>query len=425
MQHNVSSAGVREVRIDHSLLNQASRAFGLVTPKVAIKKITSSMGFVGNSAVDAYNDTMESRSLLDTASKYIEIKTSYLNNTGKDVVIMLRNSFKMTISDVSIFNNRINTGPTIPCGFYRLDTYKIGHLGRKAMNEFVLSIDDTAIPSMKEIKRAYEEAVTIANQENSPFMRIEEREISFTIYSGINSKDIDNASNIGVYSPELDLLISYKDLISAPAHPYCGYAVNDDYLFGSDLDRQERYKILGIRVEIVDNKRKYQEKYIYLFNKLYAITPKKDDTREDGFYLYSSKENLYMHSNQNFDIITCDIPTAKEIYGLCDSEEEARSYGDMKTRQALELQRIKFETERKSARDNEKEARRKAKADKEKNKILMEKYEQDMIKIRAENIKASISKWETYAKIGIPILVSIGAFITIGWGIIKHKFKTT
>ncbi len=53
MQHNVSSAGVREVRIDHSLLNQASRAFGLVTPKVAIKKITSSMGFVGNSAVDA------------------------------------------------------------------------------------------------------------------------------------------------------------------------------------------------------------------------------------------------------------------------------------------------------------------------------------------------------------------------------------
>ena len=97
----------------------------------------------------------------------------------------------------------------------------------------------------------------------------------------------------------------------------------------------------------------------------------------------------------------------------------------MKTRQALELQRIKFETERKSARDNEKEVRRKAKADKEKNKILMEKYEQDMIKIRAENIKASISKWETYAKIGIPILVSIGAFITIGWGIIKHKFKTT
>ena len=58
-------------------------------------------------------------------------------------------------------------------------------------------------------------------------------------------------------------------------------------------------------------------------------------------------------------------------------------------------------------------------------KILMEKYEQDMIKIRAEKIKASISKWETYAKIGIPILVSIGAFITIGWGIIKHKFKTT
>ena len=77
MQHNVSSAGVREVRVDNSLLNQASKAFGLVTPKVAIKKITSSMGFVGNSAVDAYNYTMESRSLLDTASKYIEIKTSY------------------------------------------------------------------------------------------------------------------------------------------------------------------------------------------------------------------------------------------------------------------------------------------------------------------------------------------------------------
>ena len=423
MQHNVSSMGVRNVQVDKTLLNQASKGFSLVTPKIAVKKITSSMGYVGNRAVDIDNDTLENRSLLETASKYIEIKTSYLNNTGKDVVIMLRNSFKVTVSDVSIFNNPVNTGPTIPCAFYRLDTYKIGPLGRKAMNEFVLSIDETASPTMHEIKHAYEEAVRISNQENSPFMRIEEKEISFTIYSGINAKDIENASNVGVYSPELDLLISFKDLMNAPAHPYCGYAVKDDTLFGSDLDTQERYKILGVRMEIVDNKRKYQEKYIYAFNRVYSITPKKDDTKADGFYMYSTNDSTYTYSNINFNSVCCTISEAKELYGLCDSEEEARGFGDMKTKQALELQKLKFEADRKAAKESEKDAKRKAKAEKEKNKLAMEKYEQDMTKIKAEKIKASILSFDTYSKV-FPALVTIGGALAVAWGVMKSKFKT-
>ena len=53
----------------------------------------------------------------------------------------------------------------------------------------------------------------------------------------------------------------------------------------------------------------------------------------------------------------------------------------------------------------------------------MEKYEQDMTKIKAEKIKASILSFDTYSKV-FPALVAIGGALAVAWGVMKSKFKT-
>lgn len=133
------------------------------------------------------------------------------------------------------------------------------------------------------------------------------------------------------YLHDVDLVISNLAFRDCPDHPHSEEGIKKQVTQAAITATGFNYA-----VDIVDNIGKYGERYIYVQNNVYRITPVKDTNRRDGIYITTKNPvdntlSVDSYKTAHYALSMCD-----EL-GLHKTPEEAFSFGDNETSRKQQL----------------------------------------------------------------------------------------
>lgn len=144
-----------------------------------------------------------------------------------------------------------------------------------------------------------------------------------------------------IYYHELDCVVSLCNSVNAPPHPYSEEGRNLKLIEASDLDLSGIG--FGYSVEVIDNDKKYGNRYLNIGNKVYMVTAAKDRERRDGIYVISNRPASGNIGQEGREVQYYPFEGAEEKLGIYKSAEDALSLGDASLARKREILGLEHE----------------------------------------------------------------------------------
>jgi hypothetical protein len=247
----------------------------------------------------------------------VQLHVTYINNLTAPVVVEWRNGFKFTL-------------PPVPCLYNNSLKVKIKVIIHRSvkvdMQRLFSVVGEESSAALRLMRDAYNAKLSDDPYSQGGATLEFEYPLSlddFKLYGGT------------VYFNDVDTVFSILPYDQVPPHPYGEAGKRLQLIEASGLET--RGMGFGYTIDLVDNARKYGDRYINIAGVVYRITAGQDPLRRDGVYVVS---NAPAHGIlETRDVVSKHYPFegADEALGIYATEEDARVLGDQTLAQKREL----------------------------------------------------------------------------------------
>lgn len=330
-----------------------------------------------------------------------QVKTEmyFINNTSRDITIMNRDGLGFTIRSKPVLNNS---------NLIIRKVYTMRGLGLRSAIKCMNSIENIDAEDLEQIKE------TLSNVSVDDFT-----DIRIVLDYEITINTINNNSDKTIYHYQTDLLVSLKDVIDIPNHPYSSrfnnigsFGIRKDY---KDIDLNN----LQIKIRYVDHSPHASAKYINILGQVRVLYPEKDApfrmlkirgynnknveiTTTDYIEVFTTFRNDITNDKKNKEGIKVErysLDEAKTVLRIYDTYKDAVINGDIdivrrtelaELEHQLNIDKSEFQT-RKTKFDEEAEQRKKELQDKQ-HEYNIKKHQLDLEKQTLELDQAKVER---------------------------------
>jgi hypothetical protein len=270
--------------------------------------------------------------------------TFYINNTTEDVVLVHRNNLPIMVrkAPVGVIQSKYFVVRTI----YKFqDSSEIVETINMISQHQKLNGDNNS--ELRIVKQVLTEAFN-NNRTLHSCEIVLDNEIRMSILQDRNV----------AYNVDLDILFMYKDYKANIHHPYSaeGRTLQQFKNMGVDFNHIGS----GLIIEIIDNDNKFGKRFMKLGKELINVEPREDSNKASGVYVTEFKTK---DGQPTVSVVNLDMSDAEEKYGIYQTAEQAMTEDqveqlskqklliaqtnleEMKTRNAIELEMARHETE--------------------------------------------------------------------------------
>ena len=248
----------------------------------------------------------------------------YIPKTMKDLYIRNRNGLLRCIDGNNV-NNLLNTNELVVSKVYKFSNNNNLSKTYEEIDRYS-RVNAGKIPeSLSKMLYGMREYRNNPNR-STAFSWVEIR-IDYTV-------SVNRVPEEGIFIRELDLVVGLTpDVI----HP-------EDTSFNlvSNLKKAaSSTNCSGIVINIVDNERKYEPKYIYTAGNIQTVTPVQDSSLEDGVSIYRTHVEEGIPRVETIETMTVEEAVSRNI--LFDTVESASTYGNPGKISEMEMQKLRNE----------------------------------------------------------------------------------
>lgn len=248
----------------------------------------------------------------------LEIRTHYFNYTNRQVSVALRSGMKISIPPAM---NTVRRDFVVRLELIMKNTVKTN------ADKAFCAVGEESSPEMKILRDAYAVARNKVRFGNITL---------FLDYAVSWETLVENGGS--VYYHDLDVLLSNLEPDSMPSHPYAWDGHNNLLL---DVQHTQLQGFgFGYSVKLVDNARKFGDRFLNIAGKVYRVPTQVDPTTRDGVYLVSNQPVVGDFSPIDAAVKYYPFDRAEEEVGLYRTKEDALNLGDLATARKEEITRL-------------------------------------------------------------------------------------
>ena len=368
-------------------------------PDVSINKCKSSLYINKNTYYGKCINRNSDKSIHDENSdSQVKIETYFINNTSRDITIMNRDGLAFTIRSKPLLNNS---------NLVIRKIYTMRGVGLKSAIKCMNSIKNIDAEDLEQIKQTLS-AVSVDDF----------TDIRIVLDYEITIDTINNNQEKTIYHYQTDLLVSLKDVVDIPNHPYSSrfsnigsFGIHKDY---KDIDLNN----LQIKIRYVDHSPHSSAKYINILGQVKVLYPEKDApfrmikirgvnnknielNSTDYIEIFSTVRNDINNTNNNegIKVERYSLEEAKEIFGVYDTYIDAISNGNVDTVRKKEISELehklnlsKIQMQSDKAQFDKESDERKRELTELQNKLQLEKHQLDIEKQTLEKDQLKVEK---------------------------------
>lgn len=272
---------------------------------------------------------------LRTANSPIEYRTTFANNLGVPVTVMMRNGLKFVLEPEQSFDHRT-----------MVIRVTIG-IRPPAYTSVLQSLSDALAGKSKELEMLGN-AIKLSIEGNSwnGGQVVLDYELTYEQLEKLGGS---------VYYHDVDYVVSLNPMESGVCHPHSEEGrkrqiVAESALFSAEYKEAHVGAIgFGFSIIMIDNQRIHQPRYINISNQIYKVTPQRDPAKRDGIFIVSNHSMSSKGGNGAFETRWLDFENAEETIGLYRTPDEALHSGDKATAAKESLVKMQAEVERMKA----------------------------------------------------------------------------
>ena len=277
----------------------------------------------------------------ENSDSQVKTEMYYINNTSRDITIMGRDGLAFIIKSRPMINKS---------NLIIRKVYTMRGLGLKSAIKCINSIKNIEAEDLEQIK------------ENFTSLSVDDfTDIKIVLDYEINIDVINSNREKTIYHYQTDLIVSLKDVVDVPSHPYSSrfanvgsFGINREY---KDLDKNN----LQIKIRYVDHSPHSSAKYINILGQVKVLYPEKDApfrmlkirgvnnknvelTTTDYIEIFSTVKND-INSSSNSEGIKVErysLQEAKELFGIYDTFIDAVSNGNIDAVRKKELTDLEY-----------------------------------------------------------------------------------
>ncbi|MNU19556.1 hypothetical protein D3C71_77850 [compost metagenome] len=245
----------------------------------------------------------------------IECRSHYINNLTVPVTIVWRSGFSFSLPPVpNLDTNRLIIRTTL----------NIDQTVKNDVARVLSAVDDNSTQEMIAMRNAFIQQ----NQGNTY------RGASIVLDYPMSFDELRRYGG-SVYHNELDCVISLLPLAEAPLHPHSEAGRRSQTVVSSPVTHGG--PSFAYAVEMVDNFGRHGPRYLNMNGQIYKITPKKDSTRRDGFYIVSNMPTEGDRATDEVVVTHYPFELGESDLSLYESYSEALNLGDTSLTRKEEL----------------------------------------------------------------------------------------
>lgn len=274
-------------------------------------------------AVVVFGCTTLCRLATSQASRYspMNVKIQYINGLRKDAHVLFRSGFSIAFPSMPI--NAVGyVDSFIIRTTYNLDSI----ITRSAAESLSYAPKDPEVTAgiLLSIREAFDEQVLRGSYNGA----------NITIDTVV-THDMLLRSGGSVYMDDVDLIVSIVDFEALPVHPYSRKGREKARM--RKRSEQSSPSSFSYTLEVVDNRGIYGIRYSRIGDKVFKISPIKDNTRQDGVYVVSPRpsEGEYVFKEVIETFYTFE--DAEKLLGLFRTYDLAFHSGDLAGHRKIEL----------------------------------------------------------------------------------------
>jgi len=247
--------------------------------------------------------------------KPIECKSTYINNLSVPVTIVWRSGFRFSLPPVpNLDSNRLIIRTTI----------NIDQSVKNDVERVLSAVDENSTREMVAMRQAF-----IGQNQGNTY-----RGASIVLDYPMSLDELRNYGG-SVYHNELDCVISLLPVDKAPLHPHSEAGKRSQTVVSSPVTHGG--PSFAYAVEMVDNSGRYGPRYLNMNGQIYKITPKKDSSRRDGFFIVSNAPAQGDRADNAVTVTHYPFELGESDLGLYESYSEALNLGDTSLSRKEEL----------------------------------------------------------------------------------------
>lgn len=245
----------------------------------------------------------------DAFSGAINCKVTYFNHCSFDITVIERSGLRQVVK-----TRNFNYRPV----FIVKRTYTVSKEAFDDLTKFFNYFQEESLSfTMKIFKTQFFEMLKRTPHAQSVIIAID---------SSIDANHF-KLNNGSIYLVSEDLMLSDKPLLSAPEHPFNSRNFNTESFRNFTNDSGD----VGINFELIDNNGLIGDRFIMLAKKVFKISPKKDNVRQDGLY-FTTMERDPNNERKKKPIQTYfPLDDLEEKFGIYKTYEEAVAGGDIQS----------------------------------------------------------------------------------------------
>lgn len=240
---------------------------------------------------------------------------NYINNLSMDVVIELRSGIKFTVPPTRCMTND---------KFIIRAGLNLSPFARTEAQRLLSGSNPTVTPELKVLRTALQ-------------FQMERNVHQGALLSLDYAISLDELRHCGgsMYHYEMDCVISVLEFQYVPAHPYGENGKRNRMLVSQAILSSK--SSFQYSLDIIDNLKKYGDRFINLGGVIYKVTPRQDSSMRDGVYIVSNPAIKSGRDNSESTVKYYSFDDTDTTPILYRTYDDAFASGDVNTQRKYEL----------------------------------------------------------------------------------------